>query len=1291
MKNFTILLCFLVGSVGFSQTIVEDFETPYAALGSPGSPFFNEIANSLTVQQVPDPAVGAARGTVLELITDAASAPWQGAGLTLQDDPIDLTDDPGDPDEKKVKIWVFSNTSTGILAKVTNGTGADSATDDYHDGLGWQELTFDFQNGKDNTGPANGIYSVIRFYPAWDLQSNGTCPNANCYPNFTSGGGGPDFTPVVTIYIDEIISPAGPPPSCTTTLGATSATCETANGTGAADDTYSATVDFSNGLNGNVYVVSANSGTVGGDDPNVVASGTITVTGITEGTNLTLTVSDVADGGDCDLSTIVTSPSCIPAPTLTVLEDFEEDVPTLVFQNGTGSATVVPDPTGALGNGDVLQIITNAAGSQPWQQAELTLQNEFLDLSTSDKSVFVEWYSDTPFDALLGVALAGGGAVATTEAAHTGTGWEILEFDFSSSAQNLSIPSGVYERLFFFPLWDISAGTFVGGAGSGTDSTTYVDVIQGPAITAPMCETVLGSSSAICDSTGPGATDDTYTATVNFTGGMSDNPYVVASTSGTVGGDDPNVVASGTITVTGITEGTDITVTVNSGLCSLSANILSPICVPSQPLDLLEDFEGASEITSTNGLGGANVITDPLDPGNNAVLEIISDAGGLSWQQANVIMQEFFMDVNATASFTVEVDVYATQDFTLLARLDDLVGPGPAATPTATSQDFVSGSGWQTLTFSFNQPEDLPGIADGQYSQIAFIPNWAGNGTGTSGVNPNYNDPTNFTLYVDNIRAVQGDLIPIVPQFYVYDNGTWAPSDPTGGNSGSIDDINIINGDVVISDDLECEDLTIQPGASMTIDSGVAVTTSTTTLFSTSSTFSSLILNGTMSGTINYHRFTTIVGINDLASPPLSGQTFGPFAGVNLNLPQQGDLRAYGPYDTVAGEYVNYDVVANAATVLESGVGYRAATIDGNRLIYEGTPLSTDVLDVPITDAIAGKAWNLIGNPYPSYMDFDTFFNANLSAFESDGAFLAIYGYDGNAVNGWKIWNLATIADNAVTELIAPGQGFFVKSAVGGGLVDYTTAMRRTGTSDDFIQGFTANNLDVALSELSLTSDSNVSSTSIYFIEGTTRSLDPGYDAGSYQGSAGEFSIFTNLVEDNEGLDMQIQTLPYNDFNDVVIPLGIKALAGTSLTIGLEENLNSPVPSNVNVYLEDTLLNTLTLLNTSEYTFTPSSDMIGTGRFFLRYSAETLSTVSSELDNMLIYADNANDNIVIKGQLTEKSNVILYDIHGRVILSQDLDNSNAVNTINVNSVSTGIYIVEISNGNTTATQKLVIK
>lgn len=101
------------------------------------------------------------------------------------------------------------------------------------------------------------------------------------------------------------------------------------------------------------------------------------------------------------------------------------------------------------------------------------------------------------------------------------------------------------------------------------------------------CDLQLDTVDATCDNETAGV--DTYTATVAFTQGntASYTTTVVEQGTmnavGTVGGDDPSSLASGTISITGIPEGTDITVNVVGGSgssCDLFRNITSPVCVP---------------------------------------------------------------------------------------------------------------------------------------------------------------------------------------------------------------------------------------------------------------------------------------------------------------------------------------------------------------------------------------------------------------------------------------------------------------------------------------------------------------------------------------------------------------------------------------------------------------------------------------------------------------------------------------------------------------------------------------
>ncbi len=50
----------------------------------------------------------------------------------------------------------------------------------------------------------------------------------------------------------------------------------------------------------------------------------------------------------------------------------------------------------------------------------------------------------------------------------------------------------------------------------------------------------------------------------------------------------------------------------------------------------------------------------------------------------------------------------------------------------------------------------------------------------------------------------------------------------------------------------------------------------------------------------------------------------------------------------------------------------------------------------------------------------------------------------------------------------------------------------------------------------------------------------------------------------------------------------------------------------------------------------------------------------------------------------------IYDLQGRLVENKALDSSSLINTVNVNTLSSGVYIVQLSNGSAYKTQKIVI-
>jgi hypothetical protein len=103
----------------------------------------------------------------------------------------------------------------------------------------------------------------------------------------------------------------------------------------------------------------------------------------------------------------------------------------------------------------------------------------------------------------------------------------------------------------------------------------------------PVCEASLGSQDVACDAITSGV--DTYSVTLDFSGAGTSN-FEVTATAGTVGGDNPSTATDGSITVSGIAEGTDITITMDDtttgGLCALTREVTSPVCEPTGSVEL---------------------------------------------------------------------------------------------------------------------------------------------------------------------------------------------------------------------------------------------------------------------------------------------------------------------------------------------------------------------------------------------------------------------------------------------------------------------------------------------------------------------------------------------------------------------------------------------------------------------------------------------------------------------------------------------------------------------------------
>lgn len=513
-----------------------------------------------------------------------------------------------------------------------------------------------------------------------------------------------------------------------------------------------------------------------------------------------------------------------------------------------------------------------------------------------------------------------------------------------------------------------------------------------------------------------------------------------------------------------------------------------------------------------------------------------------------------------------------------------------------------------------------------------------------------------------------------------------------------------------ISQDLTISSLNINSGMSLTVPNGITLNViGDLNMYSESTTYSGLVVKGeiTVFGATKYHRYTNSeLNGRDLIAPPLSGQSWESFLtddnSYNTNILYNNGVELpnttylFGHFEKgITDNYLVYN--HNTIENLYSGRGYRVSTNtpigegNGEALTFTGS-IAANSVSVLVENDFTGNfpEWNLIGNPYASYIDVNAFLNhvgsvsgmSNLSLLEDSSA--AIYGYDANNTDGsGSNWTIANLLEGP--ELIAPGQGFFVSSKLSSANLEFTPEMQAEGNSDDFIVGRTTS--DVNYIKLRLSSSSGNCMTSIYFHDNAGLGLDVGYDAAVFGGNISEFALYSHLVDNNEGIPFRIQAVNSSDILDVTIPLGVNVNEEQELTFSITE---STLPTSTNVYLEDTFAGTLTLLTNTHYSIFPTTELSGTGRFFLRITESVLSTTPNNSETLNIFFLNNSKELIVKGHLYENTRMMLYDVQGRAVSSHELNSSVSENRINLSRLKEGVYIVYLQNQIWKKSKKVVV-
>lgn len=511
----------------------------------------------------------------------------------------------------------------------------------------------------------------------------------------------------------------------------------------------------------------------------------------------------------------------------------------------------------------------------------------------------------------------------------------------------------------------------------------------------------------------------------------------------------------------------------------------------------------------------------------------------------------------------------------------------------------------------------------------------------------------------------------------------------------------------MVSFTLQAQNLTVSSGTSFTVDKTGSVTitgnfsnSGTFTLNSDADEFSSIIVSGSSTGNIDYNRYVNAEGTDewDLISSPLDGVSISTFVSTNTagtaTLATNGSAYAVGEYDNATDTWTNYTTsTVGAAGNFDIGKGYQMASVDGGTgiLKFTGTVASTTqtqaIINNDAANSNAGRRWNLIANPFPSYVQGNS--NADgsnnfltVNADKLDDSFEAVYGYDADGT-GYTIYNNSSGALR-----LAPGQAFMVASDdTSSDNVSFTTAMRTAVGGDDLIVGDVLEDSFELILKL-YEGDTEIDYTRFYFKDGLTLGLDPGYDAGHFNEEA---SLMSRLLEEDEGVGFAINAMGLENVNNVVVPIVINREAGTDFRIGID---TFGIYAGTNVYLEDNVQGTMTLLNEGDFELNPESTLSEAGRFFIHLTEDTFSNEDEVETNLLnVFKADYNNFITIEGLAMQSgnTNVKLYGLLGREILSTSLNNLTNTQTISTETIATGVYVIKLQSGNRVLTKKLIIK
>jgi hypothetical protein len=472
---------------------------------------------------------------------------------------------------------------------------------------------------------------------------------------------------------------------------------------------------------------------------------------------------------------------------------------------------------------------------------------------------------------------------------------------------------------------------------------------------------------------------------------------------------------------------------------------------------------------------------------------------------------------------------------------------------------------------------------------------------------------------------------------------------------------------IITVDEIVINSLTISSGASLTIASvatfqsrGLTVTNEiinngTFTIENNASLIQVNNVTNTGSGSTIVKRNSSLLKRLDytLWSSPVASQNlfgFSPQTLVNRFYTYNQSSNLYSQNDM----YTSGNPALSSSSTFQNGRGYLIRMPDNHPTTattwtgqFSGIP-NNGQIEVPLSTA--GGGYTLVGNPYPSPINIDTFLNQNLSKISPTLWFWRKTNGDPGSAYETLTAGLASGGGNVLAEAsetndryIQTGQGFFVKANTTGNL--QFTNQQRSGVTDTFYRVNMISSTP-AIGRLWLHLKSNdvvVGSLAIAYREGATNELDNDFDGKYINDSPLSLSSFVQ----GEELSVQHRAVPF--LNTDVVPLSFKTnVAGTySIAINAFDGLFSDGEGQ-SIYLKDNLTGSVHNLKIEPYGFSSEAGVF-TSRFEIVYQS-TLSISSPIFNaNQVVVYKNEGNNFIVNAGNTLISNINVFDLRGRLL------------------------------------------